>query len=77
MYLYFEHSDGSLSFVCECSEEEVGSRITEYVHKLNPGYKIYYTRAWRDDDGGIKYDVGSHTEFFLAYDAPLSMFAET
>lgn len=24
----------------------------------------YYTRVWETDDGLVKYDVGSHTEFF-------------
>ena len=34
-----------------------------YIKKLNPEYKVFYTRMW---EVGDRYcvDVGSHTEFF-------------
>ena len=37
--------------------------ITGYIKKINPNYKIVYTRMW---EVGDRYcvDVGSHTEFF-------------
>jgi len=28
-------------------------------------FKRYYTRVWEQEDGRIKIDVGSHTEFFV------------
>jgi len=64
MYLYFEHSNGDLSFICECSKEEVDKKITEFVHSINPNYKIPYMRSWGSEDNFITYDIGSHTEFF-------------
>ena len=37
--------------------------IMGYIKKLNPEYKVFYTRMW---EVGDRYcvDVGSHTEFF-------------
>lgn len=69
MYLYFEHSDGSFTLIGKCeSQNEIYQKINEYVRVLNPNYKIYYIREWGDlDNGGINYDVGSHTEFFHVY----------
>ena len=67
MYLYFEHSSGSLSFVGECSKENVGQKILDHIHSLNPNYKTYYIRSWGDDKQGYTYDVGSHTEFYHLY----------
>ena len=67
VYLYFEDSNGDFRFVCKCEEEEVGAQITEYIHSINPNFKIYYMRSWADEKGGITYDIGSHAEFFHTY----------
>lgn len=64
--LYFQDSLGNERLVkADPREDEVGSAIIEYVHTLNPNYKIYYTRSWMTDTGDTIYDVGSHTEFFI------------
>ena len=68
MKLYFIRSNGEKVLVKEnISEESVMYEIVKYTESLNPNYKIYYTRSWKDEEtGGTKYDIGSHTEFFLA-----------
>lgn len=70
-YLYFERSTGEMIFVCQCEEEEVFGKISEYVHKINPSYTIYYIRSWDHSDGERIFDVGSHTEFFHLLDNPV------
>lgn len=65
--LYFNNRYNEDSFVAELSSdkyEEADPFIRSYVVKLNPEYKIYYIRCWREDDGVIWFDVGSHSEFF-------------
>ena len=66
MYLYFEDRNGKFRYVGECNEDNVGQKIYDFVHDLNPAYRIYYIRSW-SENGGTTYDVGSHTEFFHAY----------
>lgn len=65
MKLYFQHSDGSESFVCETEEGRYVSDALEDLHKRNPNYKSYYQRIWMDDNGWVWIDVGSHTEFWI------------
>ena len=67
MNLYFIRSNGEKRLVKEnIAENEVYSHINQYVNRLNPTYKIYYTRSWYSEDwGGTLYDVGSYSEFFL------------
>lgn len=38
--------------------------MNNYIKKINPNYKIYYTRIWQQPDGRYCVDVGSHSEFF-------------
>ena len=67
MKLYFERSNGEFVFVCKSCEKCADADIRDYVKKLNPNYKIYYTRYWNADKEGKFhriYDIGSHTEFF-------------
>lgn len=47
------------------NDEKLFCAIHEYVHSLNPNFKIYYIRSWQEEDGSTKFDVGSHTEFFV------------
>jgi hypothetical protein len=44
MKLYFERSNGEMVFVCESCEKCADADIRDHVKKLNPNYKIYYTR---------------------------------
>lgn len=65
MNLIFLHSDGRETIVSNtATEENVITKIKEFVTKINPNFEIYYIRSWKTKRG-IKYDVGSHTEFFL------------
>lgn len=62
--LYFIRSNGEKKLAHEnIDPEKAISYINEYTYSLNPNFKIYYFRSW-EEDGGIMYDVGSHTEFF-------------
>lgn len=64
MNLYFIRSNGEKRLVRKNINPEMTlGYIQEYTHSLNPKFKIYYFRSW-EEDGGTKYDVGSHTEFF-------------
>lgn len=62
--LYFIRSNGEKRLVRENIDPNVAMGYAqEYIHTLNPNFKIYYIRSW-EQDGGTMYDVGSHTEFF-------------
>ena len=67
MNLYFLAANGDKRLVRENAEEKTALKdIEHYVNNINPTFKIYYTRMWYSEDhGGMMYDVGSHTEFFL------------
>lgn len=63
--LYFLSSYGEKRLVRENIDPETTiGYINEYVAQLNPKYKIYYVRTWETPEG-TKYDIGSHSEFFL------------
>lgn len=65
MNLIFLHSNGRETVVSEtATEENVYTKIKEFVTDLNPKYKIPYFRSWATKRG-VQYDIGSHTEFFL------------
>ena len=62
--LYFIRSNGEKRLVKENVDKETAmNHMREYVASLNPNFQIYYFRYW-EADGGTKYDIGSHTEFF-------------
>lgn len=62
--LYFIRSNGEKRLIREnIDPDNAMGYINEYTYSLNPNFKIYYFRSW-EEDGGIMYDVGSHTEFF-------------
>ena len=44
------------------NKEEVHKEIKKFLDEYN--FKSYYTRIW-EENGRLKYDVGSHTEFFF------------
>lgn len=61
--LYFINSSGQHRILaCEITKNEVSKVIKSFLDEHN--FKSYYTRIWETKDG-TKYDVGSHTEFFL------------
>lgn len=65
MRLIFQHSDGRETIASyKATEDNVLTKIREFITDLNPKYKIPYFRSWKTKRG-IQYDVGSHTEFFL------------
>lgn len=70
MILYFLDSYGNKRLVkTDVIPETATKEIEAYTHSLNPNYKIYYYRSWySENDGGILYDIGSHSEFFLLVD---------
>lgn len=71
--LYFLDNENNKRFVCDkITEDNVLNKISKYVKKLNPKFKIYYYRNWNVEIDGIKvteYDVGSYSEFFYVIPA--------
>lgn len=61
--LYFKKDGKKRLLGDRLTREEVWSRITLFCEDKN--YKIPYTRLW-NEGRNIWYDVGSHTEFFIA-----------
>ena len=72
MKLWFGNDYGKRRIIAECANpQEVTKAINDFIDECNakkpkgqPPFKSYYTRIWETDDGLVKYDVGSHTEFF-------------
>ena len=73
MNLWFGNSYGTKRIIAQCSTpEEVSRAIDKFIAECNAAktragmrpFVRYYTRVWETDDGLVKYDVGSHTEFF-------------
>lgn len=74
--LEFSHSYGGRSLVglFENSAETIQelneknftffNMIKDFIHELNPNYKIYYFRHWINKENELVIDVGSHSEFF-------------
>ena len=61
--LYFKNSMGVKRVIAEVpNEAEAMEEIYSFCNERN--FTIYYVRSWETPDGFIKYDVGSHTEFF-------------
>lgn len=70
MNLYFENGWGTLKLLAENVQdgEQAWTIIKKFIDKCNKGrenpFKINYVRTW-EECGALKYDVGSHSEFFL------------
>ena len=63
MKLYFKNSQGEERLIAECETvKDVGKEIQKFLDDHN--YKSYYWRSW-EEDGRIKIDVGSWSEFFF------------
>ncbi len=62
MKLYFQNSKGEERVIAEpTNREEVSKEIYKFLGEQK--FKSYYTRVW-EENGRLKFDVGSHTEFF-------------
>ena len=62
--LYFENSWGQRRpLATNLTEKQVMELIYEFCEERN--FKIHYVRHWTQN-GETWYDVGSHTEFFIA-----------
>ena len=67
MKLYFENSHGNRRIIAEpFTEEDAMKEIYKFCEDRN--FKIYYVRTWKEPNGLMVYDVGSHTEFFYLDD---------
>ena len=83
MNLWFGNSFGKKRIIAQCSTpDEVNKAIDEFIAECNfkkarengnyRPFVRYYTRIW-EQDGLVKYDVGSHTEFFY-WEGPISAY---
>ncbi len=62
MKVYFENSQGKKREIGQVDSREKAFEIIEnFLFKHN--FTSYYTRYW-EENGYLKVDVGSHTEFF-------------
>ena len=60
--LWFQNSQGREREIAKVSNfNDVFTGISNFLEDHN--YKSYYIRSWKED-GRIKYDVGSWSEFF-------------
>lgn len=64
--LYFQHSDGSLSYVCDAENGDLPvGKVLEDLAVRAPGFKSYYQRMWMDENGWTWIDFGSWSEFYI------------
>lgn len=62
MRLIFQNSNGEERVIAEPSnKEDVSKEIKSFLDEHK--FKSYYIRVW-EENGRLKFDVGSHTEFF-------------
>ena len=62
MVLYFGNSFGRTREIARPETiEEAHKEMKKFMNDRN--FKSYYTRVW-EESGMLKFDVGSHTEFF-------------
>ena len=62
MKLIFRNSKGKERIIAKpLNIDECFKEINKFLKEHN--FKSYYTRMW-EEDGRLKLDVGSHTEFF-------------
>lgn len=67
MIMYFQNSRGDKREIGRGTESECIQIMQDFLDDHN--FKSYYTRVWISPENPCfkKYDVGSHTEFFLCY----------
>ena len=65
-------------FIAECNKKKHEKAVEKYGPKYSRSkifpFTRYYTRIW-EEDGMVKYDVGSHTEFFY-WEGPIEAYME-
>lgn len=66
MYNVYFKTTFKNDLIATCEYAEIWRNISNFIKIKNPEYKVYYVRAWEEDDGKLWYDVGSHTQFFYA-----------
>lgn len=60
--LYFKNIDGKKRIIAHpTSVKDTMAEIKKFIDDHN--FKSFYTRVW-PEDGMLKFDVGSHCEFF-------------
>ena len=74
--LYFKNSKGEQRPIADINSwDEIFDEMHKHVDKCNEAnrekgcreFQWYYTRCWYDkDDDMTTFDIGSHTEFFIA-----------
>ena len=65
--VYFENRYEERIFLDCVKSEEIYSVIEKDIKvRAQPSFEWYYTRIWTRDDGEKVYDVGSHSEFYIA-----------
>ena len=56
-------------FIQRCNVNKINAAKRQFGDNYDESkvnlFKHYYTRYWQQEDGRVKIDVGSHTEFFL------------
>lgn len=68
MNLYFQNSDGNERIIANInSVDDTFKEMKKFMNEHN--FNSYYTRGW-EENGRIKFDVGSHTEFFYLDGVP-------
>ena len=66
MKLFFQNSRHRERLIAEPNnKEEVTNAINKFLNDHN--FKSYYTRVW-EEEGRLKFDVGSWSEFFFLED---------
>ena len=68
LILYFKNSAGVRREIGRgAAEKDIFKIIHQFLEEHN--FKSYYTRTWinENDNKEKVYDVGSHSEFFIAY----------
>lgn len=66
MIVYFENSNGTKREIGRAPTEQAARKIVQDFLALY-NYKSYYTREWKEE-GELKIDVGSWSEFFYIKD---------
>lgn len=66
MIVYFENSNGTKREIGRAPTEQAARKIVQDFLALH-NYKSYYTREWKEE-GELKIDVGSWSEFFYIKD---------
>ena len=66
--VYFENRFEELIYLAEAKDDnEIYQIVKEDIStRAQPSFKWYYTRTWTRDSGEKVYDVGSHSEFYIA-----------